>query len=81
MNVLKALYQSVIAPEVRHRLGEYYTPDWLAERIVAHVVNDPLRQRVLDRPAGPARSCSTQFGGSSTPPQPAPSRSLKRFGA
>ena len=51
-DVLKALYQSVIAPEVRKRLGEYYTPDWLAQRIVEQVVDDPLHQRVLDPACG-----------------------------
>jgi SAM-dependent methyltransferase len=51
-DVLKALYQSVIAPEVRHRLGEYYTPDWLAHRMVDQVIDDPLHQRVLDPACG-----------------------------
>ncbi|MGH7641959.1 MAG: N-6 DNA methylase [Candidatus Dormibacteria bacterium] len=51
-DVFKALYQSVIAPEVRHRLGEYYTPDWLAERVVQETVHDPLHQRVMDPACG-----------------------------
>jgi SAM-dependent methyltransferase len=51
-DVLKALYQSVISPEVRHKLGEYYTPDWLADRIVRRVVTKPLSQRVLDPACG-----------------------------
>lgn len=51
-DVLKALYQSVIAPDVRKRLGEYYTPDWLAQRMVTQVVTEPLRQRVLDPACG-----------------------------
>lgn len=51
-DVLKALYESVIAPATRHRLGEYYTPDWLAERMVAEVVKDPLSERVLDPACG-----------------------------
>ncbi len=51
-DVLKALYQSVIAPEVRKRLGEYYTPDWLAERIVGEAVSDPAHDRVLDPACG-----------------------------
>jgi SAM-dependent methyltransferase len=51
-DVLKALYQSVIPAEVRKRLGEYYTPDWLAQRIVAEVLDEPLRQRVLDPACG-----------------------------
>lgn len=51
-DVLKALYHSVISPEVRHRLGEYYTPDWLASRIVDQVVTEPISQRVLDPACG-----------------------------
>jgi methylase of polypeptide subunit release factors len=51
-DVLKALYQSVIAPQVRKRLGEYYTPDWLASRMVNEVITDPLSQRVLDPACG-----------------------------
>ncbi|MFZ0168985.1 MAG: class I SAM-dependent methyltransferase [Candidatus Dormiibacterota bacterium] len=51
-DVLKVLYQSVIAPDIRHRLGEYYTPDWLAYRIVRDTVDEPLNRRVLDPACG-----------------------------
>lgn len=51
-DVMKVLYESVISAETRHRLGEYYTPDWLAEEIVAACVDDPLEQRVLDASCG-----------------------------
>ena len=51
-DVLKVLYESVIKPEVRKSLGEYYTPDWLANRVVSEVVDDPLNQRVLDPSCG-----------------------------
>lgn len=51
-DVLKALYESVIDPETRHRLGEYYTPDWLADRMVRQAITDPLNQRVLDPACG-----------------------------
>lgn len=30
-DILKELYQGLVDPESRHDLGEYYTPDWLAE--------------------------------------------------
>lgn len=30
-DILKELYQGLVDPESRHNLGEYYTPDWLAE--------------------------------------------------
>ena len=48
----RILYQSVMSAEDRKRLGEYYTPDWLAQRIVDEVVTDPLAQRVLDPACG-----------------------------
>lgn len=51
-DVMKVLYESVIAAEVRHQMGEYYTPDWLAQRVVEEVVTDPLSQRVLDPACG-----------------------------
>lgn len=33
-DLLKKLYQYLVPQEVRHKLGEYYTPDWLAELIL-----------------------------------------------
>lgn len=33
-DILKGVYQDLIDLETRHALGEYYTPDWLCERIV-----------------------------------------------
>ena len=52
VDILKALYESLIDPETRHDLGEYYTPDWLAARMVAAAVERPLRQRVMDPACG-----------------------------
>ncbi len=51
-DVLKVLYESLVDPEQRHDLGEYYTPDWLAARVVAAAVDAPLEQRVLDPACG-----------------------------
>lgn len=51
-DVLKGLYESLIDPDQRHDLGEYYTPDWLAARICARAVDRPLEQRVLDPACG-----------------------------
>ncbi|MEX1253342.1 MAG: N-6 DNA methylase [Dehalococcoidia bacterium] len=51
-DVLKGLYESLIDPEQRHYLGEYYTPDWLAARMCERVISDPLHQRVLDPACG-----------------------------
>lgn len=33
-DVLKSLYEAVIDKETRKGLGEYYTPDWLAEKVI-----------------------------------------------
>ena len=46
------LYESVIPPEERRQLGEYYTPIWLARVMVRELVDDPLNQRVLDPACG-----------------------------
>lgn len=51
-DVLKVLYESIIGPDTRKRLGEYYTPDWLAEAVVAEAVVEPLTTRVLDPACG-----------------------------
>ncbi len=51
-DVLKILYESLIDRDERHGLGEYYTPDWLAAKVVRHAVNDPVAQRVLDPACG-----------------------------
>jgi SAM-dependent methyltransferase len=52
IDVLKLLYEALIDRAERHGLGEYYTPDWLAAKIVRQVVDKPLSQRVLDPACG-----------------------------
>ena len=52
VDVLKGLYESLVDPETRHELGEYYTPDWLADRICQQAITQPLTQRVLDPSCG-----------------------------
>lgn len=51
-DVLKHLYESIISAEARKSLGEYYTPDWLADRIVTESVDEPATARVLDPACG-----------------------------
>lgn len=51
-DVMKVLYESIIGRRERYSLGEYYTPDWLAEQVVGEVITDPLSQRVLDPGCG-----------------------------
>ncbi len=51
-NIAAILYETVIPPEERRTLGEYYTPDWLARTMARELIDDPLRQRVLDPACG-----------------------------
>jgi len=51
-DLLKALYESLIDPQQRHDLGEYYTPDWLAKKLVTAHIDEPLTQHVLDPACG-----------------------------
>ena len=57
-DVLKDLYQRLLPRSIRHRLGEYYTPDWLAQRVVDLVLSVPTphplgpETRVIDPACG-----------------------------
>ncbi len=51
-DVLKSLYQELVDPETRHDLGEFYTPDWLAHRIVRKLLDANPRGKVLDPACG-----------------------------
>ena len=51
-DIAAILYETVIPPDERRQLGEYYTPHWLARSMVQEVVTDPLNQHVLDPACG-----------------------------
>jgi len=67
-DLFKRLYQNLVPRKIRHDLGEYYTPDWLAELVLNEVgytidnfnklregKNDalaPLELRILDPACG-----------------------------
>ncbi len=51
-DIAAILYETVIPPEERRTLGEYYTPAWLARTMVRELIDDPLNQRVLDPACG-----------------------------
>ncbi|MBU7045865.1 MAG: N-6 DNA methylase [Theionarchaea archaeon] len=36
-DLFKRLYQNLVPRDIRHRLGEYFTPDWLAELLLDEV--------------------------------------------
>lgn len=51
-DVFKKLYQDMVSYEVRHNLGEYYTPDWLAEYIVGEKLDLEPDSKILDPGCG-----------------------------
>ena len=51
-DIAAILYETVIPPDERRQLGEYYTPDWLACAMVREVVTNPQGQYVLDPACG-----------------------------
>ena len=50
-DLLKQLYQDLVDPETRHDLGEYYTPDWLAQLTLEEIDYD-APQSLLDPACG-----------------------------
>ena len=50
-DILKGVYQELIDIDTRHQLGEYYTPDWLCERVVQEL-DIKGDSRVLDPACG-----------------------------
>lgn len=52
-DLFKELYQNLVPRRIRHDLGEFYTPDWLAELVLNQVGydGDPSR-RLLDPACG-----------------------------
>lgn len=52
-DLLKRLYQYLVPKSLRHDLGEYYTPDWLAESVLDAVgYSGDLGTRLLDPACG-----------------------------
>jgi hypothetical protein len=65
-DIFKIIYQAMVPASVRHNLGEYYTPDWLAtflldragftvdsfERMGTHHLTAPFSLRLLDPACG-----------------------------
>lgn len=39
IDIFKDLYMSIIPQSVRHSMGEYFTPEWLADRVVTEALN------------------------------------------
>ena len=52
-DLLKPLYESLFPRAVRHALGEYYTPHWLAEHVLDQVgYHGQADARLLDPTCG-----------------------------
>ena len=52
-DLLKKLYQYLLPKKLSHDLGEYYTPDWLAELVLNELGYDgDLTKRILDPACG-----------------------------
>lgn len=56
-DILKPLYEQLVDPAMRHDLGEYYTPDWLATLVTRRLLDEwdwegPLLPRLLDPTCG-----------------------------
>lgn len=50
-DLLKQLYQNMVDPKTRHDLGEYYTPDWLAQ-LTLQDIDYRYPQSLLDPACG-----------------------------
>ncbi|MGA9821520.1 MAG: N-6 DNA methylase [Desulfobaccales bacterium] len=51
-DVWKSLYQELVDPETRHDLGEFYTPDWLAHRMIKKMLDGNPKAAMLDPACG-----------------------------
>lgn len=51
-DVLKELYQGLVDPDVRKLLGEFYTPDWLAEKMIHEVFSEEPTKSAMDPSCG-----------------------------
>lgn len=48
-DLLKRLYHGLLPRQVRHDLGEYYTPDWLAERLLTQLDHEIFERRDIEK--------------------------------
>ena len=51
-DVFKGVYQELVDPSDRHDLGEYYTPDWLCEKIIKEIIPSDKIVSILDPTCG-----------------------------
>lgn len=52
-DLLKEFYSSLVDEQIRHDLGEYYTPDWLAQHLLDQAgYNGDIHTKILDPACG-----------------------------
>lgn len=51
-DILKGVYQQLVDENTRHGLGEYYTPEWLCEKMVEELLPSKGVVKVLDPACG-----------------------------
>jgi len=51
-DLFRAIYQEIVTTEVRHRTGEYYTPQWLTELMVRRVLEKYDHPSIIDPACG-----------------------------
>jgi len=51
-DILKELYQGLVHPVVRKQLGEFYTPDWLAEKMIRETLGNNPALKIMDPACG-----------------------------
>lgn len=52
-DLLRKLYNYLMPKSLRHALGEYYSPDWLAQRTYNEVgINGDIQKSILDPTCG-----------------------------
>ena len=71
------LYETVIPPDERRQLGEYYTPAWLARVMVRELVERPL-DAAGARSGLRLRDVRGRGGGALSSPPPGETASLRK---
>ncbi|MEM5766198.1 MAG: N-6 DNA methylase [Candidatus Aenigmatarchaeota archaeon] len=57
-DLFKEIYQDIIGPRARHRIGEYYTPEWLAQLIIVESIK-LLKNKTIPKILDPACGSGT----------------------
>ena len=56
---LKELYQQLVDPQTRHDLGEFYTPEWLADAITENCLKEVNFENELPKILDPSCGSGT----------------------